>query len=100
MLQEWTLSSETGQRVVDFSKIMPFFSTDVITHLCLRKPLGHLDTNSDRYGLIEALSGGMIAQPYIATLLEVKNFILWLDKIPFLRGKCFLKKRKIPVLGK
>ncbi len=100
MLQEGTLSRETGERVVDLSKIMPFFSMDVISHLCLGKSLGRLDINSDCYGLIEALSGGMIVQPYIATLLEVKDFIFCLDKIPFLRGKCFPNEWQNTGIGK
>ena len=81
-------SSDEGIKL-DLSKALPYLSMDIITHLCLDEPFGNVETDTDRYGLLEALSAAMPAQQYIASLLELKACFFWLDSLPFLRGKIF-----------
>ncbi|EAT84211.1 hypothetical protein HBI56_108720 [Parastagonospora nodorum] len=78
-----------GNIEINLSKVAPFLSLDIITHLCLGQSFNNVKSDSDNYGLLEALSTGMIAQQYIASLLELKTALFWLGSLPYLRGRLF-----------
>lgn len=90
---------KAGGFEIDLSSVLPFLSMDIITHLCLGEPFGNIETNSDRYQLLKALSSGMVAQQYIASLLELKMCLFWLGSLPLLRDRLFPNMRRPTGIG-
>jgi cytochrome P450 len=89
-----------GSIEVDLSKLMPYLSLDIITHLCLGEPFGNVESDSDRHGLLQELSSGMVAQQYIASLLEFKSCLFWLGSLPLLRQRMFPTAKRPTGIGK
>lgn len=85
---------------VDLSKVVPYLSLDIITHLCFGEPLGNVESDCDRHGLLHELSSGMVAQQYIASLLEFKSCLFWLGSLPFLRQRMFPTANRPTGIGK
>ncbi|KAH7088266.1 cytochrome P450 [Paraphoma chrysanthemicola] len=101
-LQMLNVKSQTlyhGDLTIDLSRDLPFLSMDIITHLCLGESFGDVQFDTDRYSLLEELSSGMVAQQYIASLLEVKRCLFWLGGLPIFRTKLFPSAKQPTGLG-
>lgn len=85
---------------VDLAQSIPFLTLDIISHLCLGESFKCLETNTDQYGFLDALQSGMVAQPYLATLLELKNLLFALGKSKSIRARLFPNTGNQTGLGK
>ncbi|KAH7077714.1 hypothetical protein BKA63DRAFT_489262 [Paraphoma chrysanthemicola] len=88
-----------GDLTIDLSRTLPFLSMDIITHICLGETFGDVQSDTDRYGLLEELSSGMVAQQYIASLLGVTRCLFWLGTLTILRAKLFFSEKQPTGLG-
>jgi hypothetical protein len=92
-------TKEQSDLKINLSKVAPFLSLDIITHLCLGQSFNNMKSDSDNYGLLEALSTGMVAQQYIASVLELKTALFWLGSLPYLRNRLFPKAKSPTGIG-
>ncbi|KAF1951801.1 cytochrome P450 [Byssothecium circinans] len=70
----------SGKDIIDVEAIIdehviPFLTLDIISRLCLGNSFHCLEADNDQYGLLDALHSGMVAQQYLATLLEFKDLL-------------------------
>jgi cytochrome P450 len=89
ILDKQLLSIQNGELQVNLSRTLSFLSMDIITHLCFNEPFGNVESDTDRYGLIQILSSAMVMQQYQASLPELNAFLHWLGRLPFLRDIVF-----------
>jgi cytochrome P450 len=92
-------SSQDGCFEIDLSRVIPFLSMDISTHLCLGETFGNVETDRDKHGLLKALSMGMVAQQYIASLLELKTTLFWFGSLSFLRERIFPTAKRPTGIG-
>jgi hypothetical protein len=89
ILDKQLLSTQRNELQINLSRTLSCLSMDVITHLCLDEPFGNVESDTDRYRLIQTLSSAMVVQQYQASSPELKAFLHWLGRLPFLRDIVF-----------
>ncbi|KAF2115745.1 cytochrome P450 [Lophiotrema nucula] len=85
---------------VDLSQAIPFLTLDIIAHLCLGASFRCLETDTDQYGFLDALQTGMIAQPYLGSLLELKKLLFTVGRPAFIRSRLFPNANNPKGLGR
>jgi hypothetical protein len=95
-LYQWMRILETKQSIsnnkaikVDLSRCIPFLTLDIITRLCLGESFQCLEADEDQYGFLDAMQSGMVAQQYLATLLELKDLLFFVAKPASVRSRLF-----------
>lgn len=82
-------SSESSSPALNLSLHIPFLTLDIITELCLSESFNCIENECDKYGFLAALQTGMIAQGYISSLLEVKDFLFWIGRFGWVKERLF-----------
>ncbi|KAF2828616.1 cytochrome P450 [Ophiobolus disseminans] len=70
---------------LNLSKVLPYLSMDIITHICIDESFGNVMTDTDQYELLKTLTTAMVVQQYRASLPELNTLLLWIGRLPMLR---------------
>ncbi|KAI9701772.1 MAG: hypothetical protein M1836_001115 [Candelina mexicana] len=78
--------SEDGNTVVfDIAKRIQFLAVDIITHLCLGKPLGFMETDSDVSNFLRIIETQLPFVQHFSVLLELNTIVLRVVDIPWFK---------------
>lgn len=80
-----TWCSASGQcTAFEIGKRIQFLTVDIITSICLGKPLGCVTSDSDKYDFLKTVEQGNRVCQHLSVILELNSLIYYVTKIPFL----------------
>ena len=80
---DW-MSEPSKVRTFDIGQRIQFLTVDIITQICLGRPLGCITSDSDKYDILKTVEQGTsMCQPF-SVLLELNSLLYYITKIPIL----------------
>ncbi|EGX93310.1 benzoate 4-monooxygenase cytochrome P450, putative [Cordyceps militaris CM01] len=79
--------SEAGRtRSFDIARRLQFFTIDTITQLCFGKPMGFVESDSDKHNFIATIEMQVPIVQHFSVLLALSTLLKWASAVPLLRG--------------
>jgi hypothetical protein len=83
--QRW-MSSPDKTKSFEIARRLQYFTIDTITHLCFGKPLGFVDSDSDKFNFIATIEQQLPIVQHFSVILFLNTLLRWASKIPIFRG--------------
>ncbi|KAJ3498896.1 hypothetical protein NLG97_g770 [Lecanicillium saksenae] len=84
-IDERWVSGPRSTKAFDIAKRIQFFTIDTITQLCFGKPMGFVETDSDRHDFIATIETQLPIAQHFTVLLFLNTVLMWCAAVPGLR---------------
>lgn len=85
LIEKNWLSTSERTKPFDIAKRIQFFTIDTITHLCFGKPMGFVQSDSDKHNFIATIEQQLPIVQHFSVILSFNTALKWASAIPLLR---------------
>lgn len=69
----------------DIARRIQFFTIDTITHVCFGRPMGFMESDSDKHNFIATIEKQLPIVQHFSVILSLNTILRWVSMIPSLR---------------
>ncbi|KAJ4158647.1 uncharacterized protein LMH87_009163 [Akanthomyces muscarius] len=85
-IEKHWVSSATLAKSFDIAKRIQYFTIDTITHLCFGKPMGFVESDSDKHNFIATIEMQLPIVQHFSVMLAFNTVLRWISAVPWVRG--------------
>lgn len=82
--KDW-LSPPGQTRLFDIARRIQFFTIDTITHVCFGRPIGFVESDTDKHNFIATIETQLPIIQHFSVFLSLNVVLRWAAKVPSLR---------------
>lgn len=85
-IEKHWVSSSGLTRSFEIAKRIQYFTIDTITHLCFGRPMGFVESDTDKHNFIATIEMQLPIVQHFSVILAFNTVLRWISAVPWVRG--------------